>query len=114
MSHRSDEYESSSSEPVERTKRKKKTRRKPETYKPEGETTETESQRRKIFKRIGSEKGDWQPSNKVEKTMDVGTEVGTMMNIKVESDDLAFFDRFVCYATARTNGDIKIFVSKSN
>lgn len=110
----SDEYESSSERTVERTKKKKKTKRKTATFEPERETTKTESKSRKQFKHIGSKKGDSKNNNKVEKTMDVETEFGTMMNIKVESDDLAFFDRFVCYATAPNNRDITIFVSKSN
>lgn len=111
---RSDEYESeSSSKPVERTKRKKKTKKKPATFEPEGKTTKTGSPRKKPFKPIGSKEGISKHHNKVETTTDVETAVGTLMNIKVESNDLEFFDRFFCYATAQYSRDIKIFVCNS-
>lgn len=95
-------------EPTGSTRKQKKT--KPGTYRPEGEI---ERKRIRLFKHYGGENGDSKP-NKVERNMDVETLAGTMTNIKVEASDLAFFDRFVCYATARTNSDINIFVCNSN
>lgn len=98
---------------TELTERQKKTRMKARTYKPEGEAAKTENPRIKLFKHSGNEVGDSRPK-KVERSMDVKTLAGTMTNIRVESNDLAFFDQFVCYATARTDSDVNIFVCNSN